>query len=180
MNKFKYLLYGFLGLVLAFSITFFSSTQREKPEASLKEPTLQSGGFLLTHTIYSLCNHNSTSNQTFPKELVGLTEKEVQKLQPDWEIIRFEPNLLEVKITLEALDEQCANRRYLGLSEGRVAIFRGMPGRGVLEKLTAIRADNLPTSEVESLKAGLEVSSEGEILEILEGLAEGEEYEELE
>lgn len=178
-NKVKYLLYGLLGLGIAFSITFFSSTHKEKPQPSLKEPTLQSGGFLLTHTIYSLCNHNSTNNQAIPKELIGLTKAEVQKLHPDWEITRFEPNLLEVKLTLEALDEQCANRSYLGLAEGRVAIFRGMPGRGVVEKITAIRAENLPASEVESLQAGLEVASEGEILEILEGLAEGEEFEEL-
>lgn len=177
MKRIKYLLYGLLGLGLAFSITFFSTTNKERPKLSLKEPSLQNGASLLTYTIYSLCNHNSTSNQSIPKELVGLTKEEVQKLYPDWNIIRFEPNLIEVKVTLEALDEQCANRKYLGLSDGNVAIFRGMPGRGVVEKITAIRAENLPASEIESLQIGLEVASEGEVLEILEGLAEGAELE---
>ncbi len=175
-KKVKYVLYGFLGVAFAFGFTFFSSTQKVKPLQPVpKASVLQQRAFLQTTTIYSLCGHSSTSKKVIPKELVNLSEKAVKELHPEWEIISFEPELLSIRIKLNALDEQCANRKYLSLSDGRVAIFRGIPGRGVVEKITGIHAENLPASEVESLKVGLEVASEGELLEILEGLAEGEE-----
>lgn len=175
-NKSKYLLSGLAVIAVAFGIAFFNFSKTEKPAQPVPQtPTLQKEAFLQTHTIYLLCGHSDTKKKTLPEELVGLTQEQVQKFHPDWEIITFEPKLLAVRIKFEALDEQCANRKYLGLSDGKVAIFRGMPGRGVVEKITAIRADKLPASEVEALRAGLEVASEGELLEILEGLAEGEE-----
>lgn len=180
MSKMKYLLPGILVLAIAFRLAFFGATRKEGPKPAKQEITLQSDGSLQIQTIYSLCNHHSVKKQVLLPELVGLTKIQVQKLHPEWEIIRFEPEILEVRVTLEALDEQCASRRYLGLYQGRVAVFRGMPGRGVMEELTAIRVENLPASEVEALTTGLEVVSDGQILEILEGLAEGQAYEELE
>ena len=174
-NKSKYLLSGLAVIAVAFGIAFFNFSKTENQPNLFHKLLPSKEAFLQTHTIYLLCGHSDTKKKTLPEELVGLTQEQVQKFHPDWEIIAFEPKLLAVRIKFEALDEQCANRKYLGLSDGKVAIFRGMPGRGVVEKITAIRADKLPASEVEALKAGLEVASEGELLEILEGLAEGEE-----
>lgn len=58
---------------------------------------------------------------------------------------------------------------YIGIHQNRVAVFEGLPAEGRLFRLTDRPVDSLPPREVASLKTGIRISGEREMLEALEG-----------
>ncbi len=58
---------------------------------------------------------------------------------------------------------------YIGIHQDRVAVFEGLPAEGRLFRLTNRPVDSLPPREVASLKNGIRVAGEREMLEALEG-----------
>lgn len=67
-----------------------------------------------------------------------------------------------------------ADGRFLGIHDGRVTVFEGVPGRcsAVLQELGLDAAD-LPPFQREALEAGIPFGSETERLQIMEGLESG-------
>lgn len=109
-----------------------------------------------------------------PESLVGKNEDEVARLNPDWAVLDLQPDRLTVKVEL-AEAALATGTRYLGVHDGRVAIFRGKPGvASRLERVTDIPVEWLPEYEQENLRKGY-VFAEHELEMILESLAEAAE-----
>ena len=67
--------------------------------------------------------------------------------------------------------ESCTKNQYLGIFEGKVAVFRGTPEKpGPVSETTEIRTDLLPKVELEDLKEGIRFADDKEKLQLLEGL----------
>jgi len=114
------------------------------------------------------------NRQRVPDELAGLSQREFVEKRPGWCIEEFSPRRIVVTTVVDGACEQHATSWYLGLSRGRVAVFKGYPGHcGELDRLTEIRVEDLPGEVVVRLRAGLAVCSEEELLQLLEGLSEG-------
>jgi hypothetical protein len=58
---------------------------------------------------------------------------------------------------------------YLGVYQGRVAVFEGTPSEGRLFRVTDRRLDTLPPGEASLLRSGIRVEGESEMLQALEG-----------
>ena len=84
-----------------------------------------------------------------------------------------DPSLLEESPGASARDDlspaEDDSVYYIGIHQNRVAVFEGLPAEGRLFRLTDRPVDSLPPREVASLKTGIRISGEREMLEALEG-----------
>lgn len=74
---------------------------------------------------------------------------------------------------IKALENIEGNRAYLGIEEGRVAIFAGGKENNNLKEITNIEVDNLPPEEQEKLEQGIVFDSEEELLSLLDSYISG-------
>jgi len=74
---------------------------------------------------------------------------------------------------IKALENIEGNRAYLGIEEGRVAIFTGGKENNNLKEITNIEVDNLPPEEQEKLEQGIVFDSEEELLSLLDSYISG-------
>lgn len=106
-----------------------------------------------------------------PEGLLGKGWKEIEAEYPQWSVLELKPQRLMVKVNLTEA-ALASGTRYLGVHEGKVAIFRGKPGvSGYLEEVTDIPVKWLPEYEQENLRKG-QVFEDNELDMILEGFAE--------
>lgn len=109
-----------------------------------------------------------------PQSFIGKSKEEIVRSNPKWYVLDLQPDRLTVKVELgEAA--LATGTRYLGIYDGKVAIFRGNPGVvSQLERVTDIPVEWLPEYEQENLRKGY-VFAEQELEMILESLAEAAE-----
>ena len=60
--------------------------------------------------------------------------------------------------------------QYLGIDKDVVGIFYRKDDQEYLEQKTGIQIDHLPSKEIQKLKEGIKISSEEELLTVLESL----------
>ena len=110
---------------------------------------------LILKKYYKGCKHTTKSYVEIPKELVNLTEKEVNEFYKDWTVVSFAPN----EIVLQKEVEGSCNEHYaLRERDGYVAIYN-IDERGLetLKEMTQISTEYLPESDIEKLREGIKV-----------------------
>ena len=118
----------------------------------------------------------ATATSTLPQDLAGRTLDEVRSIHPEWRVIGFAPERLTIRIPETQMEVLYGHLSFLGVSEGKVAIFRGKPGiYQQLVRVTAIPISGLPDFEVSNLGRGIPYSGEEELSLLLESLKEREE-----
>ena len=133
-------------------------------EADLVEAVVLDSGQVIT-----------TSTLAIPENLAGRTLGEVRSLYPGWRIIGFAPERLTIKIPDTQVEKLYGHMRFLGIAQGRVAIFRGKPNvYQELVRLTQIPVGNLPEFEVKNLQEGLPFEGEDELSILLESFSESQ------
>jgi hypothetical protein len=118
---------------------------------------------------YIKCGHRTVEENTAQKLYWGLTKDRLEKeLGDTWEIQNFIP---EEVLLIKSLDKACENHFYVGISDGYVTLFQGIPGNKskVIEK-TDIIAGILRHEDRTILESGLIIEDEQEFLRIREGL----------
>ena len=112
-----------------------------------------------------------------PDFLVGLTFSDLEEKLESWQLEQLNQGqalvlsrIIEGKPT-DKVDEEW-DSYYLGIADGKVAIFeveKNTERTNLLQK-TELESDLLPEQETAALREGIYVSSEEELLAILEGL----------
>ncbi|MFW6238734.1 MAG: BofC C-terminal domain-containing protein [Halanaerobiales bacterium] len=106
-----------------------------------------------------------------PEAFVGLDVDELASLAGEWNVDSYnESDGLVLRRSLDKLPQEYREYQYLGIYNGHVAIFYGRQGTEFLKQETGIKIDDLPIDEERKLKDGIEVSSEEELLTVLESL----------
>lgn len=92
---------------------------------------------------------------------------------PQWSLAKKGKERIILKRRVDKICPDHKEEMYLGIKEGTVAIFYGTPDdeKKILKRKTNISIDLLPAAEVESLKEGIIVESQKELLTLLEGLS---------
>jgi len=135
----------------------------------IPEMKLEAGAKLIYTTYYIKCNDEIVQEKTIDEKLIGYTKSELEQLEKDWEIVSFTPD--EVSLIRE-INDICDNHYYIGIQDGYVAFFQGIPGiKSILVEQTDIIADTLREDDRLILEKGLTVNDEQEFLKIREGLA---------
>ena len=115
-----------------------------------EEKKVSPNAALILKKYFKGCKHTTKSYVEIPKELVNLTEKEVNEFYNDWTVVSFAPN----EIVLQKEVEGNCNEHYaLRERDGYVAIY-SIDERGIetLKEMTQISTQFLPESDIEKLK----------------------------
>lgn len=122
--------------------------------------------------IYTVCGHKRLGANPNPSMLDRLAGDITGARFGDWRIVSADRRELHLAYEIRELCPSCKRARFLGISDGFVAVFSGTPAhRGEPVEITGIPAEALPQREMADLKRGIAFSGDKERLQLLEGLA---------
>ena len=126
---------------------------------------------IIQKIMYLKCNDEEVFHTKPATNLVGVNYQQMQKIYSGWTIDKFD--IAEVEMTLK-VDSYCrehANHMFLGVKDGYIAIYYGLPGpKAILKEVTNIQVNKLMPQDVDELRKGMEVKSREELLRTLEGM----------
>ncbi len=126
---------------------------------------------LIVQTYYKKSDSLVQEIVKMPGNFVGLTISEFKSISKQWEVKEYTAGKLMILYrSLNELSPTDKNNIHLGVQEGKVAIFYGESGQRNLKKLTEIELNDLPLQEQNNLKSGISVSSNEELLSVLDSL----------
>jgi len=180
---FRYLILFILLMVVGFSFGYFKTfislrenhADRDRTEnidnhdvSNIKEVKLKPGAKMIYVTFYSGCGHEIRQEEPMDDRFSGFRRQQLEKEIKDWKIESFTPDEVILKKQVDGL---CDEHYYIGLNDGYVTLFRGLPGAQseILEK-TDILADTLREEDRAMLEKGIIIKSREEFLKIREGL----------
>ncbi|MDI7246598.1 MAG: BofC C-terminal domain-containing protein [Bacillota bacterium] len=118
------------------------------------------------------CGHEEVNKMAAPPEMVGLTREELAREVDDWTITEFSPDRVVMSQRRAGMSPACLATMHIGEKDGWVTVFYGDPKHRCRPKsVTRIKVTGLPPNERADLRAGIPVSSEEDLLRILETLA---------
>lgn len=107
-----------------------------------------------------------------PAALVGLDREQLAARLQGGIIERFSPQEIVVREVRDELAPLHAAKRFLSISDGRVALFRGVPGLAYeCVEVTDIPVAKLPPQEIVDLNKGIPIYSDKNLMELLMGLS---------
>ncbi|HLV09577.1 MAG TPA: BofC C-terminal domain-containing protein [Halanaerobiales bacterium] len=124
---------------------------------------------LIVQVYYNRSNQLFQEVISLPASFVGLSLNELKGISGDWQI-KYNGNSLLFYKKIDDLSPQDKEKLYLGIQNDRVAIFKGTPGSGELERRTDIALEKIPEDIKNRLKKGIIVNSREELFSILDGL----------
>jgi hypothetical protein len=120
---------------------------------------------------YTKCNEEEVFKTKPPDNLVGLNFNQVQKIYTGWAIEKFDTKEVEMSLKVDSLCREHANNMFIGIKDGNVAVFYGVPGpKAIVKEVTKIPITALMPQDVQELQQGLVVQSKEELLRTLEGM----------
>ena len=115
-----------------------------------------------------VCGHTKTEVTELPESFIGKTADEISLLNPEWHIIKLTNELLSVE---EKIDTECDNHFLVKLKGNKIQAFKKNNKNNVFKELQ-ISTSALTSEDVSILTAGIDVSSEYELLEVFESFSE--------
>ena len=127
---------------------------------------LSANAILILKKYYQKCEHTINEYVELPQEFVNMTEDEVQKENPDWEVIGFEKG----KLTLyKEFDDVCGEHFKLKAEEGNVVIYIiNNDGTESIYEKTNISSEYLTETDLINMQDGLEIYGKEELNQIIE------------
>lgn len=122
---------------------------------------------LLTLKIYyKTCGHLIEKSKNIEQSLVNLTEEELRKQLPEWEIQKFTPEQI---VLYKELNEFCNEHYKLKIENGYVRIYEVDEQKNEkLLKSTDISSEYLTTEDLGKLKNGIEIYTKKELNKTIE------------
>lgn len=159
------LIIGILLLVIGLLIAFFwlgypTSTDVVKPA---NNPVLDASATVELTTLYS-CGHTETKLLPLPEELEGKSQEETSLIFPEWTVLNFNKNFLVAELK-EATE--CSNHFLLFLKDNQIIVTTSKDKTKIITEQN-INPAVLTEEDKEILTKGIFISSEYELLEILE------------
>ncbi|MEW5865840.1 MAG: BofC C-terminal domain-containing protein [Bacillota bacterium] len=147
----------------------------ERMRADVKGATALARISSSTEIVYKVtyeCGHEETSRMAAPPEMVGLSREELAREVDNWTVTEFSESRVTMWQRRAGMSPVCLATTHIGEKDGWVTVFHGDPQHRCKPKsVTRIRVSDLPLSERADLRAGIPVSSEEDLLRILESLA---------
>jgi len=130
------------------------------------EEKLSANAILILKKYYKKCEHTINEYVELPKELVNMTEKEVQDQYADWEVIGFEKG----KLTLyKEFDDVCGEHFKLRIEEGKVVVYIvNNEGKESVYEKTDISSEYLTETDLINMQDGLDIYGKEELNQIIE------------
>lgn len=122
---------------------------------------------LLTLKIYyKKCEHLIEKSQNIEQNLVNLTEEQLRKQLPEWEIQKFTPEQI---VLYKELEDFCNEHYKLKIENGYIRIYElDEQNNEKLLKSTDISSEYLTKDDLEELKNGVEIYTKKELNKTIE------------
>ena len=128
---------------------------------------------IVEHELFFTCTHFTCWQTKTPQEWIGLNRRELAKKFIFRRLLAFDGDKIVLRRQYHKLCPICNDKHYLGLAKHQVALYRGIPGLGRLEKIIPeIKVNSLPREEINDLAKGIPLANEKELLQIIEGWSE--------
>ncbi len=147
------------------------SDRQPAPPAEGQEPlAVPEGADLVYRVYYSLCGHRELlEGGSEPVGLLtppGITLAKLQSLLPaGWTVAEFSPGRVVIESMTGGLCSVCREKRFLGVRGDRIAIYRGVPPEGTLERVTEYEVKEDVRDQLEK---GIPFSTMEELMQLLE------------
>lgn len=127
---------------------------------------LSANAILILKKYYIQCEHTINEYAELPKELVNLTEEEVQAEYSDWEVIGFETGKL---ILYKEIDDVCGEHFKLKVEDGKIVVYLiDKDGTESVYERTNISSEYLTETDLINMQNGLEIYGKEELNKIIE------------
>ena len=115
---------------------------------------------------YRKCGHLVESKKNIEEGEVNLTEEELKKKFPDWELQKFTSSEI---VLYKEVDEFCNEHYLLKEKDGTIAVFSlDENNNEKLERKTNISTNYLEEGDLEKLRSGIYINSKKELNKALE------------
>ena len=135
-------------------------------ETSANENTISPNASLIKKTYYEACDHLIRKNEDIPSELVNKSEEDVKEMFPDWKVEEYSPTQI---ILYKTSSGNCGEHYYVQEHNGVIGIYTvDEYGVKTLKEDTEISTVYLPETDIQNLKAGVEIIGYTKLVEFLE------------
>jgi|GEM_PF-2106097 len=139
-------------------------------ETPLVTSELTSLEFTIT---YSQCGCSARESRLAGVELAGLTAEQLAASYPEYAVQEFRADRVSLYRIDPGMCPEMTTYRTLGIRDGRVAVFFGRPGTGlIIQRLTTIEIEGLTAADRERLAAGIVLTGDASVERLLEGLTD--------
>ena len=120
---------------------------------------------------YLKCNDEEVLRTKPTEKLVGLTIYQLQNIYQGWVFDKFDRDEVNMTLKIDGYCREHANNMFIGIQDGRVAVFYGKPeSKRIVKEVTNIQVNKLMAQDIQELQQGLVVKSTEELLGTLEGM----------
>lgn len=135
-------------------------------ETAVEETKLSPYAKMIIEKKFTKCGHTTVDVQDIPVELVNMTETDIIKKYPEWEVRAFNSN--EVSLYRE-INANCNDHFVLKDKDGYLAIYQNVTDDVLnLKEVTDINVKGLPSGDLEELKDGIFVYGEDALSMLIE------------
>ena len=135
-------------------------------ETSASENTISPNAILIKKTYYEDCDHLIRKTEDIPEELVNKSEEDVKKMFPNWKIEEYSPTQI---ILYKTSSGNCGEHYFVQEHNGVIGIYTvDEYGVKTLKEDTEISTMYLPETDIQNLKAGVEIIGYTKLIEFLE------------
>ena len=115
---------------------------------------------------YKQCEHSTVEIYDVPKELVNLTEEELQKRYENWEIKKFTANDIQLYRQINA---NCSSHFVLKEKDGYIAVYKAVSNNiDELNMITEIECASLKEEDKLAVESGIKIYGKEELSSIIE------------
>ena len=135
-------------------------------ETVATENTISPNAIIIEKVYYEGCDHLIRKTVDIPEELVNQTEETLAKKYADWEIDEFSPTQITLYKTASG---NCGEHYFVQEHNGVIGIYTtDIYGVKTLKEDTEISTQYLPETDLQNLKAGVEIIGYTKLVEFLE------------
>ena len=114
------------------------------------------------------CGHMRTEVIDLPEQLIGKTLEEIALIMHEWHINKFTRELLSVE---EKIERECDNHFFIKLDKNKLQAYKTNDPKEIYKEIQ-ILTTTLTKEDIDILSAGIDATSEYELLEIFESFSE--------
>ncbi|MDK2835566.1 MAG: hypothetical protein PWP21_343 [Thermosediminibacterales bacterium] len=137
-------------------------------EETQKNPKITKDTKIIFETYYEKCGNLITDTRYPKSEEIGMDKKQISVNYPDWVVIDFSAKEVRLK---RMIDDYCPNKFYIGVKDGKIALFHGNKENPILVEKTNISIDFLKDEDKRLLEKGIPIKNIEEFLKIREGFS---------
>lgn len=112
------------------------------------------------------CGHTTINTMEIPKELVNMTEEELQAKYEKWEIRKFEEREIEL---YREIDANCSDHFVVKEENGKVVVYTQISNNNMqLKEETDIDFESLREEDKELIREGIEIYGQEDLSSFME------------